>query len=145
MKNKNRLYKLLFVLYSLIIAKIVFFRTNFFSTIKNWNLDIVKNKLQTANFVPFHTIKLYMKNIYPKISIINLVGNIVVFIPLGFMIPHISKNKNIFSILYKSIIFIMVIELSQLISGMGEFDVDDIILNILGSFLGYIIYLIFNK
>lgn len=144
-KKKNGFWKILFIIYSIVIAKLVFFRPGSIYTLTHWSIDTVYNKIDTANFTPFRTIKLYLRAIYPMISAINLIGNVVVFIPLGFLIPKISKKKTFFSTIFKSLAFIMLIEVSQLIGTVGEFDVDDIILNLVGSIIGYLIFAIFNK
>lgn len=143
-ENNSKFWKLLFVIYIIVIAKLVFFRPGSIYTLTHWSIDTVYNKIETANFVAFHTIKLYLRGIYPMISIINLVGNVVVFIPLGFFITKISRKKSFFSTMFKSLAFILLIEFSQLIGTVGEFDVDDIILNIIGAFIGYIIFALFN-
>ena len=75
------------------------------------------------------------------VTIINLLGNVVCFMPFGFLLPTISKKKalkNIFSVTFLAMIFSVFIESAQLITKVGAFDVDDIFLNTLGGALGYI-------
>ena len=43
--------------------------------------------LGTANFVPFHTIKMYIEYAHKLNSVENLAGNILVFVPFGFLFP----------------------------------------------------------
>jgi len=68
----------------------------------------------------------------------NLFGNIVVFIPLGFLLLYVIDNK-FQKIMLISFCIILFAELMQLVSRLGIFDVDDIILNLLGCLVGYFI------
>ena len=76
------------------------------------------------------------------VTIINLVGNVICFMPFGFLLPTIFKSrvfKNIISVTFMAAIFSMIIETCQLLLKVGAFDVDDILLNTIGGFLGYIL------
>ena len=143
-KNKKK-PKLFFVIYSFIMAILVFVRPWSSYKIGNWTPDVIHQKISTANFKPFHTIKLYIRAVYPMISAINIIGNVVMFIPLGILFPAISNKNTFIPTFIKSFLFISFIEIGQLVSGVGEFDVDDIILNMLGSIIGYIIFRIYKK
>ncbi|MDO4977249.1 MAG: VanZ family protein [Eubacteriales bacterium] len=77
--------------------------------------------------------------------LINIFGNILVFAPWGFLIPIWDPKRNHARyILMYSFSFSLCIEVLQLFSRVGVFDVDDIIMNTLGGFVGWIIYLIMN-
>ena len=71
----------------------------------------------------------------------NLVGNIVGFIPLGILLPVLFRNYNSAK---KVIATVFVVSLSfeivQLFTVLGNFDVDDLMLNTLGGSLGYLIF-----
>lgn len=78
--------------------------------------------------------------------IINLVGNVLVFMPLGIILPVIQKRKASFlRIFLTSFSFSLVIETLQLLFRVGTFDVDDLLLNTLGGILGYGIYSLWKK
>jgi len=81
------------------------------------------------NFYLVEWLKLIRTN---EIVFINIIGNFVLFIPLIFYL-----NKK-FAIL-KIIILILLLELLQLITKRGVFDIVDIILNLFGVFIGTII------
>ena len=66
----------------------------------------------------------------------NIVGNIIMFIPFGFFTSYYLKLEKKRVILYIALIISIVIEFIQLNIGRA-FDVDDVILNLVGSFLGY--------
>ena len=76
-----------------------------------------------------------------NITIINLLGNVVCFMPFGFLLPTISRKKifkNVISVTLLTMIFSIFIETAQLITKVGAFDVDDVFLNTLGGLVGYI-------
>ncbi len=97
---------------------------------------------RSCNFVPLKTIIafLQMQSNY-DIIFINLVGNIVAFIPMGFLLPivfaKISSIRKTISVVFLATFFI---EVTQYILGVGMCDIDDVILNTLGGIIGFIIY-----
>lgn len=98
------------------------------------------------NLRPFSTIGHFLQaqQINSKASLINLVGNIGVFTPFGIALPIIFRFK--FLKLYGLFLCgLFSLELTQLLSRRGSFDVDDIILNSVGFFIGYWIYGILLK
>lgn len=101
--------------------------------------------LSSVNLIPFTTIIEYVKsflNCSANFSIIayNLVGNIVCLTPLAFFLPRLFKMQNKFKIfLITTIGIALSIEILQLITMSGAFDVDDIILNVMGAFIAYLI------
>ena len=77
---------------------------------------------------------------------INIGGNIVAFMPFGFLVAALSERKqNFFTILIKTLLFSFTIEVIQYFTKTGAFDVDDLILNTLGGVLGYFCYLYITK
>lgn len=96
------------------------------------------------NMVPFKEIKRFVLNARTlgiRAVVLNVLGNIVVFIPLGYFIPRVLKDNPgaIVSVLL-CMEFSLAVELVQLISKKGCCDVDDVILNTLGGLMGYIVY-----
>ena len=66
------------------------------------------------------------------------------FVPFGFFTSFYLKKKKKRIIFYITLVVSIVIELIQLKIGRA-FDVDDIILNLVGSFLGYFLYRLMDK
>ena len=98
------------------------------------------------NLVPFTEIRRYMSRVDVIGSarvLINLAGNIVVFIPFGFLLPAMwpkgEKHHPIAAVLV-TITFSTVVELLQYLTRSGIADVDDVILNSIGGFVGYLLY-----
>lgn len=69
----------------------------------------------------------------------NVLGNILLFIPLGFYISYYLRSENSISTLIITILSSITIESTQLVIGR-VFDVDDIILNVVGGIIGYLFY-----
>lgn len=91
----------------------------------------------TNNFIPFREILRY--NMGSRLFFKNVIGNLIMFMPYGFFISYYLKNKRPLLTIMLTIIASFSIELVQMIIGR-VFDVDDIILNVLGGFLGYLCY-----
>lgn len=69
-----------------------------------------------------------------------IIFNMLMFAPLGFLLPLLSKKEEKFSIMcLTSFLVTLGIETTQLITGTGIFEFDDLIHNFLGSLFGYFI------
>lgn len=102
------------------------------------------NELLTANInlVPFRTITEYIMLLgrQKSTAVINLFGNIIMFIPLGFFMTYLwrtlSSFKN-FIVCFVSVI--ICIEILQMLTLLGRCDIDDLILNAIGGVIGYLV------
>ena len=140
-KRINRIVgRVLLVAY---VALLIFFV--FFSDELGRKTGTIVRRMNTH---PFHEIKRFWDMRYTygwKTTLMNLGGNILIFAPFGFLIPMSSKNKvtrNFFVVTLLAIMFSGAIEVVQIITKVGAFDIDDIILNTAGAILGYIVYAI---
>ncbi len=70
---------------------------------------------------------------------VNIIANVLIFIPFGFFGMIILKKRTFWVILLGAM-FIVTIETFQMITAVGIFDVDDIWLNILGVIIGVVFY-----
>ncbi|MGE8077625.1 VanZ family protein [Peribacillus loiseleuriae] len=98
------------------------------------------------NLVPFSTISLYFKLLatgYYYAWFTNFWGNILAFMPFGFLIPLLFKRFYIVKTVITSSMASLLVESLQLSFRIGSFDVDDIILNTIGGLCGYLIAGIF--
>jgi glycopeptide antibiotics resistance protein len=78
--------------------------------------------------------------------VINLLGNLLLLVPLGFFLPVLSeKSRSAFKIIGLGFVVSLSIEMSQFILAVRIFDVDDILLNTLGALLGYSIFKLILK
>ena len=100
-------------------------------------VTVQDNLLPGSNFIPFKEIFRYTP--FSHLFIKNILGNIIMFIPYGFFVGHYLKlDKKIVGILLALIVSVS-IELTQLAIGR-VFDIDDIILNTIGGFIGVFLY-----
>lgn len=73
----------------------------------------------------------------------NIFGNVIGFLPWGFILPIIFRRMDrAFLIFLSGFLLSLTVEAIQLISKVGCFDVDDLILNTLGAVLGYVFFVI---
>lgn len=129
--KQNRIWRTLFLVYSGLMLLLLFHRTGY-------------DQLR-SNLIPFHTIALYWKLLsrpaFRQSAIINLVGNVVMFIPLGFLLPRVSGKQNrAWKVLLTTTVIITLVELIQYVTLLGSCDIDDLILNLAGAAMGYILH-----
>jgi glycopeptide antibiotics resistance protein len=114
--------------YALIMGWLLFYRNRYFGEGYSYNL------------VPLFTIKKYIvhyDHFNFDIWFKNLFGNIVLFIPIGLFLPLLNKKyKRVLALAGASILLITIVELAQMLTRVGSFDIDDIILNTFGALLG---------
>lgn len=144
MKNKgnNKAFKwLIFIAY---IAALIYFM--FFAEILG-RTDV--GTTYRYNLVPFKEIKRFVYHFHHlglTAVLMNIAGNVVAFMPFGFCLPMVAEHKfRFFSVMLYTFGLSLGIELIQLVSKVGSFDVDDLILNTLGGVLGYILFVIYRK
>lgn len=96
------------------------------------------NTTSGLNIVPFTEIFRYP--IGSKLFIYNVIGNVLVFVPFGYFVSSYIKASRVSHILFISVITSLTVELVQLQIGRS-FDIDDIILNVAGSIIGFLIFI----
>ena len=125
-----------FLIYLVLVVYFLFFCDRYGRTVQ---YDTIK-----YNLVPFQEIRRYIMNWeYFTIEqfVLNMAGNVGLFIPFGAML-FVWKGKPVWFLEVTGLTFLLSlgIEIIQLITRVGVFDVDDIILNTVGGMLGYFIY-----
>lgn len=91
-----------------------------------------------ANLVPFHTIApQLLGHGNGLIAKVNLLGNILPFLPVGFLVPLIYRKMTWAKAIALALGTGLLMEVLEMIFQVGIFDVDDILLNALGVVLGY--------
>ena len=131
-------------IYLLILVILLFFR---YGKELDLSLDAITERLSLmANFKPFHTIRNYITayrlgNISRTLVTYNLLGNFILFLPFGILLPVVTgiRKRNVLPVI---LITIISVEILQLITGLGSLDVDDLILNFSGAVLGFICYVL---
>lgn len=79
-------------------------------------------------------------------AVVNLAGNVVMFVPLGLLTPCIWSRMRKFGwhFLYM-VLIIAAIEVLQLVTLLGSCDVDDLLLNLVGTTIGFLLWKIFSR
>ncbi len=101
-------------------------------------------KTYDNNLILFREIRRYWKYRsligFPYVFL-NLAGNILVFMPFGFLLPIMSRRlRGFFRIVLSGLALSLVVEFIQLVTHTGCFDVDDLLLNTIGAALGFMIF-----
>lgn len=132
--------KMLLGIYSVILLIVLFgmrYSTGDFKI--GFSSDYVK---YNSNLIPFATILNDLNTYNWKV----LVGNFFLFIPIGALCPMIWKmqrKKRYFVITV--LIVSLFIEGIQVITGLGSFDVDDIICYLIGSVFGFMLWVMIER
>lgn len=91
-------------------------------------------RIDEINLIPFDSV-----------GILTYILNIIMFMPLGFLLPLIWKNfRNIINVSLTGLGFSLAIELCQLFN-LRATDIDDLMMNTLGAVLGYFIWVGVNN
>ncbi len=133
-----------FALYLLLLLTLTMFDSMWGRSGININISNLSNMKQNINLIPFKTISEYIREFNSMYStrnvLFNLIGNIVAFMPFAFFLPILYKKQNKFKIfLLTMIIIICDVELLQLVTGSGRLDIDDLILNLSGAIIMFLI------
>lgn len=130
-KEKFVLYKeltyLLFVIYLLSLFYIVSFQDDNYGTF---------------NLIPFK--EMFRYDITSKLFIKNIIGNILLFMPFGLFVTAYLDVRSVAPAVILTFISSLSVEIVQKIIGR-VFDVDDILLNLLGGFVGAAVYIMLDK
>ena len=124
----QELLTLSFIIYILCLFKIVTFQDTV-----SWSSN---------NFIPFREIFRY--HIGSRLFLKNVLGNVLLFMPFGFFSSYYLKFKKPWVILGLTLVTSFSIEVIQMSIGR-VFDVDDILLNIVGGYFGYLIYSVISR
>ena len=136
MSKKSRgVVQILFAIYCAVMLWLLFARSG--------------SGIRGVSFVPFATIKEFwtvmmqscgmegMETLF-MLSFVNLAGNVVMFIPLGFFLPLLWRRlRRWWRSLAVCGALIVAVEALQFLTARGSADIDDFILNMLGAALGY--------
>jgi len=143
---KKRVLQVLLFGYCLLLIKVMVFKDVPLIQLGVLMLNFGGTHEGPPNFIPFKTILPYLlgdKGLL--IGAINIVGNIILLVPVGLMVPFVFPAVH----LKKSILFAvfsgLIIEGMQTLLHVGIFDIDDVILNGLGYLMGYWIYLVLPR
>ena len=132
--SKKKLYDILFYgimgLYFVIMLWILFQRR-------------ASGGVRIINTAPFSTISSYFYingGILHGYGLVNLIGNILIFIPMGIYLSMLIKKTSVKAYTVLVAFISLGVEILQYIFALGVADVDDIILNTIGGFIGILLF-----
>ena len=144
MKNADRIAKITFILYIALMLWLLFGQ-RMTNDVQGGYWDELS---QNINLVPFRTIGRYMDRLYNSAgklnhqAVINLGGNVIMFVPLGLLLPFVSdRAKELKNCFVMTFVLLMLVETVQLFTLLGSFDIDDLLLNMIGIFMGWMAYI----
>ncbi len=129
-KNRHKLHKILFYsifAFYVIMSLAILFRAS--------------HSTRNVNLIPFRTISSFLsRNIFHIFVFSNLFGNILLFVPLGIYGMTLMREKSGKKATFIVFLTSLAVEIVQYTFKKGVGDIDDIILNVLGGFIGVILY-----
>lgn len=145
-QTKKRIQKIswvLFVLYILFLTYLLFLSEGF-----GHRLSEHLHREFRYNLIPFQEIRrfwVYRDLVGGWAAFLNIGGNILGFCPFGFILPVLSRRyRKVFKTVRMGFYLSLFVECMQLLLRVGSFDVDDIILNTLGTLLGFLVFRVTN-
>lgn len=143
MGRKNQYWYVLFALYCIAMVSLLFGRAE-----APAGIPYSQQLMMRLNLVPFRTLlrqfRLLMDWKRPWLvrhAAVNLLGNIILFIPLGIFLPKLwMKLHRLWKVLLAVAAIIALVETIQVLTLLGRCDIDDLILNLLGAAIGYGLY-----
>lgn len=101
-----------------------------------------------VNLIPFETTSEYFYNAWKyrneaqiRELLMNVGGNILLFVPLGVIVYVLKRKKRYwYTPLIYGFLISLVVETTQILTNVGNFDVDDVMLNTLGCLLGFLLW-----
>lgn len=140
---KKKILYVVFGLYAALMLWLLFFQRLWFDgeTVRDYY------------FVPFTTTVYFIRVIFTSQdpsavthAVKNILGNVVLFIPLGLFLPLLSEKFNkLWKVLAFTAAVMCLAESLQFLTALGTCDIDDVILNTLGALIGYLIYKAIKK
>lgn len=132
-----------FILYLFVVCRLIIWKSwggfsyiaQCYASLDDWKQEISWN----LNLVPFRFL-FDIQGYTPITWCKNVIGNIILFIPVGFFLLCLFPNVSVWR--FKKYTFMMAaiiigIELFQLFLMCGHCDIDDFMLNLLGACLGF--------
>ncbi|MBN7772291.1 VanZ family protein [Clostridium aminobutyricum] len=148
--KKEKLFRLVFWIYIsvLFIVVVLKFDGSLYTMAAKVN-TIRENRSHgywNYNLEPFYSLKVQFRYITHRWALENILGNIIPFIPFGILLPTAYKKcRKWWKVFGITILTILGMEVTQLVTMFGIFDVDDIMLNTAAAMIGYAVFSCFQK
>lgn len=137
---KNKILSILFwsilAIYALLALELLFRPATLFTPLRG---DFASFQL-----VPLWSIRNYL-HMGGGVALRNLAGNVFAFIPYGIYLQVLKKNKRVGVHVLIVAATSIAVELVQALLRVGVTDIDDVLLNTLGGFIGILIYRLIRR
>lgn len=137
-KYEKIVFRILFAIYVLLVIYFLFFAETTGRTLSD--------RTYHYNLILFKEIKrfiVYREQLGTFAVTANLVGNVLIFLPFGMLVPFLTKRfKQFWGVVLLTFELSVLVEVVQLVTKVGSCDVDDILLNTIGGMLGFACYAI---
>lgn len=124
---------MILILYVVVILCITIFSRNTDGdhTTSLLRMDILLQAIQTRSLIPIR----------------HILQNVALFIPVGFLLPYVDKNRlnNLLYPLLFGLALSVMIESIQLYFDLGQADLTDIVANAIGAVLGYLLFWLIHR
>ena len=129
--------RLLFVLYMGLLVYFLFFAESYGRA-----GDITREyRYNLKLFAEIKRFWIYREEVGTLAMVLNIFGNVVGFVPFGYILPVMHcRFQNCLLVTLGGFSLSLCVETAQLVFRVGCFDVDDLVLNTLGAFLGYVAF-----
>ena len=133
-------FRLMTILYFVIVFCMCVSRFNIIMTLIGGQLT----RIDAINMVPFHSIRENLSYGHSPVSW-DMLYNMVMFVPFGIVYCYYQKNFCIYKAIGLSFLTTFLIEASQFVFKTGVVDIDDLMINTMGSLVGIFLYTVFRK
>ena len=129
--NDKKIKTICFIVFSayiLIVLRLTIFRSGALFEERQLNLAVFSDLIHVY------------RNVGVRRFLWLFFGNIGWFVPFGFLLPILLKKESFLKVVVMGFMFSFTIESLQFIFRIGVAELDDLILNTLGTAIGYLIY-----
>ena len=138
---------ILFLFYLVALAGTLFFSRIHPSTFRQDRAAYMARLDDMINLEPGRTIRRYIgtlrRGVITGVSLSNLAGNVLLFMPMAFFLPCLfPRMRSFWRFPLYMLILLLAVESMQLLLGCGACDVDDVILNLFGTLLMFAIVML---
>ena len=141
MKNRRKNgFRLMTILYFVVVFCMCISRFNIIMTLIGGQLT----RIDAINMVPFHSIRENLMYGHSPVSW-DMLYNMVMFVPFGIVYCYYQKNFCIYKAIGLSFLTTLLIEAAQFVFKTGVVDIDDLMINTMGSLVGIFLYIVLRK
>ena len=138
--RRKHFFQFMTILYFIIVFCMCITRFNILMTLIGCPLT----RIDAVNMIPFHSIRENLKYGHSPVSW-DMLYNMVMFVPFGIIYCYYQKAFSIYKAIGLSFLTTFSIEAAQFIFKTGVVDIDDLIINTIGSLLGILLYIALQK